>query len=46
MCGVCCQNFLGEGVLRGLTTHLGHYLNLIAERLKHAQEDYESRETP
>jgi hypothetical protein len=25
MCGVCCQNFLSERVLHGLTTHLGHY---------------------
>jgi hypothetical protein len=25
MCGFCCQNFLGERALCGLTTHLGHY---------------------
>jgi hypothetical protein len=25
MCGMCCQNFLSERVLHGLTTHLGHY---------------------
>jgi hypothetical protein len=31
VCGVCCQNFLGERVLHGLTTHLGHYLAAFTE---------------